>query len=117
RMSSPAKWRLDGREVKPTTRQREDTGMNDRTNAVRRGMLSASAAAALVLAGNVVARATDKTGGGVECAGVNACKGKGSCKGAENACKGKNEGKGKGFVDMSSDDECEKPGGKVVAEK
>ena len=45
--------------------------MNGRTNAVRRGMLIASAAAALVLAGNVVARAADKTGGGVECAGVN----------------------------------------------
>jgi len=64
-----------------------------------------------------VARAADKTGGGVECAGVNACKGKGSCKGVENACKGKNECKGKGFVDMSSADECKKAGGKVVAEK
>ena len=72
--------------------------MNGRTNAVRRGMLIASAAATLVLAGNVVARAADKTGGGVECAGVNACK-------------------GKGFVDMSSADECKKVGGKVVAEK
>ena len=90
--------------------------MNGRTNAVRRGMLIASAAAALVLAGNVVARAADKTGGGVECAGVNACKGKGSCKGAGNACKGKNECKGKGVVDMSSADECKKAGGKVVAD-
>jgi len=80
-------------------------------------MLIASAAAALVLAGTVMARAADKTGGGVECAGVNACKGKGSCKGAENACKGKNECKGKGFVDMSSADECKKAGGKVIAEK
>ncbi len=91
--------------------------MNERTNGVRKGMLIASAAAALILAGNVVARAADKAGGGVECAGVNACKGKGSCKGAENACKGKNECKGKGFVDMSSADECTKAGGKVIAQK
>ena len=72
--------------------------MNGRTNAVRRGMLIASAAAALVLAGNVVARAADKTGGGVECAGVNACK-------------------GKGYVDVGSADECTKAGGRVIASK
>ena len=33
------------------------------------------------------------------------------------SCKGKNECKGKGFVDMSSAEECKKAGGKVVAEK
>ena len=52
---------------------------------VGRGVLIASAAAALVLAGNVVARATDKTASEVHCAGINACKGQGSCAGAANA--------------------------------
>ncbi len=83
-------------------------------NSVGRGMLIASAAAALVLSGNVVARAADKTGTEVHCAGINACKGKGSCAGAENSCKGKNECKGKGYVGTSSADECVKKGGKVI---
>jgi hypothetical protein len=86
-------------------------------NAVGRGVLIASAAAALVLAGNVVARATDKTGTEVHCAGINECKGKGSCAGAENTCKGKNGCKGKGFVDVSSAEECVKKGGKVIEPK
>jgi hypothetical protein len=84
---------------------------------VGRGVLVASAAAALLLAGNVVAHATDKAGGEVECAGINACKGKGSCAGAENACKAKNSCKGKGFVNVSSAEECLKQGGKVIASK
>ncbi len=91
--------------------------MNGRTNGVRRGMLIASAAAALLLSGKVVARAADKAGGEVHCAGINACKGKGSCAGAENACKAKNDCKGKGYVDVSSAEECKKAGGKVLAEK
>jgi hypothetical protein len=84
---------------------------------VGKGMLIASAAAALILAGNVTARAGEKTGGDVHCAGINACKGQGSCAGADNACKGKNGCKGKGFVDVSSADECAKKGGKVVEPK
>ena len=91
--------------------------MNKGMIKVRRGMLIASAAAGLILAGNVVARAADKAGGEVHCAGINACKGKGSCAGAENSCKAKNDCKGKGRVDVSSVDECTKAGGKVVASK
>ena len=91
--------------------------MNGRTNGVRRGMLIASAAAALILSGEVVTRAADKAGGEVHCAGINACKGKGSCAGAENACKAKNDCKGKGYVDVGSAEECKKAGGKVIAEK
>ena len=72
--------------------------MNKGMIKVRRGMLIASAAASLILAGNVVARAADKAGGEVHCAGINACK-------------------GKGVVAMSSADECKKAGGQVVAEK
>ncbi|MBI3770120.1 MAG: hypothetical protein HY271_16730 [Deltaproteobacteria bacterium] len=84
---------------------------------VGKGMLIAGAAAALILAGNVIARAGDKTGGDVHCAGINACKGQGACAGADNSCKGKNGCKGKGFVKVSSADECVKKGGKVVEPK
>ncbi len=86
-------------------------------NSLGRGILIASAAASLVLAGNVVARAQEKTGGPVHCAGINECKGKGSCAGAENACKAKNECKGKGWVEMSGAGECVQKGGKVVEPK
>jgi hypothetical protein len=84
-------------------------------NTVGRGVLIAGAAAALLLGGHVVARATDKAGGEVHCAGINECKGKGACAGAENACKAQNACKGKGFVDVSSAEECIKKGGKVIA--
>ena len=82
---------------------------------VKRGMLIASAAASLILAGNVVARAADKAGEEVHCAGINPCKGKGSCAGANNACKAQNQRKGKGYVDVSSAEECTRAGGKVIA--
>jgi hypothetical protein len=86
-------------------------------NTVGRGVLIASAAAALWLTGGVVARATDKAGSEVHCAGINECKGKGSCAGAENACKAQNACKGKGYVDVSSAEECIKKGGKVLEPK
>ena len=91
--------------------------MNTGTIKVRRGMLIASAAASLILAGNVVARAAEKAGGEVHCAGINACKGKGGCAGVQNSCKGKNDCKGKGHVDVSSVDECTKAGGTVISSK
>lgn len=84
---------------------------------VSRGLLIATAAATMVVAGAISAPATDKMGSEVHCAGVNECKGKGSCAGAENGCKGKNACKGKGFVDMSSAEDCVKKGGKVVESK
>jgi len=86
-------------------------------NTIGKGVLIASAAAALILAGNVVAQTGDKTGGEVHCAGINACKGQGSCAGANNSCKGKNDCKGKSFVNVSSADECTKKGGKVIEPK
>ena len=82
-----------------------------------RALLVATAAATMLLAGHAVARATDAAGGEVHCAGINECKGKGSCAGAHNSCKAQNECKGKGFVDVSSADECVKKGGKVVDPK
>lgn len=46
----------------------------------------------------------------VKCYGVNACKGKSSCKTANNACKGQNTCKGKGFVAMNAK-QCDQVGG------
>jgi hypothetical protein len=51
----------------------------------------------------------------VHCSGVNACKGKGGCKGADNSCKGQNGCKGKGWVEMS-EKKCKDKGGTVVPE-
>jgi hypothetical protein len=82
-----------------------------------RAILLATAAATLLLSGAVVAKAGDTAGGEVHCAGINECKGKGSCAGASNACKAQNECKGKGYVDVSSAEECTKKGGKVVEPK
>lgn len=84
-----------------------------------RGLLIATAAAGLIIAGAVTARAEEGKKGGsmVHCAGINACKGQGSCAGAGNACAGKNECKGKGVTDVSSADECAKKGGKIVESK
>ena len=84
-----------------------------------KGFLIASAAAGLILAGSVAARAEHegKTGDNmVHCSGVNACKGKGGCATAENSCAGQNGCKGKGVVEMSRED-CQKKGGKVVEKK
>lgn len=82
-----------------------------------RAVLVATGAAALLLAGGVVARAVEQGSGEVHCAGINECKGKGSCAGAANACKAQNECKGKGYVDVSSAEECIKKGGKVIEPK
>ena len=49
----------------------------------------------------------------VHCYGINSCKGKNDCKSATNSCKGKSACKGKGFLNVSSEDECKEKGGKV----
>jgi len=51
----------------------------------------------------------------VHCQGVNDCKGKSGCKTAANACAGQNGCKGKGYVDVTSEDECKAKGGTVMA--
>jgi hypothetical protein len=82
-----------------------------------RSILIASAAATLFLTGAVVARADEKMGGDqVRCAGINACKGQGSCATAHNECKGKNGCKGKGITKTSPED-CKAKGGTVAPEK
>ena len=86
---------------------------------VSRGFLIASAAAGLILAGGIAAKADhhEKAGGDkVNCAGVNDCKGKGSCATDTHACAGMNACKGKGVVEMSKE-ECQKKGGKVAEKK
>lgn len=85
--------------------------------AITRGFVIAGAAAALILSGEVSARADEKTGGEVHCSGINACKGQGACAGATNACQGKNTCKGQGMVKVKSAEECTKKGGKVVEPK
>jgi len=83
-----------------------------------RGVLVASAAAALFLAG-VAGRAHAEGPGAeakVKCEGVNSCKGHGECKSARNACKGKNGCAGEGFV-MMTQAECDAAKAKAAEEK
>ena len=71
-------------------------------------------AAALTLASVPVTSAlAQSTSSEVQCFGINACKGQGSCKGANNACKGQNSCKGKGFVMKSSAADCTNAGGTI----
>jgi len=69
-----------------------------------KGALVASAVAGLFAAA-VPAVVHAKDAGKVKCAGINDCKGKGSCKGAKTSCKGMNECKGKGMVEVT-EKEC-----------
>lgn len=52
----------------------------------------------------------------VKCAGLNECKGKGACAGADNACKSVNSCKGKGWIE-TSERECLDKGGTVLSSK
>jgi hypothetical protein len=49
----------------------------------------------------------------VDCAGVNACKGQGTCKTATSGCGGQNECKGKGVIAMT-EAECKAKGGTIA---
>ena len=84
---------------------------------MNKSILIASAAATLFLSGAVVARAEQKAGADeVRCAGINACKGQGSCAGAGHSCAGKNACKGQGHTKTTAAD-CKAKGGKVVEAK
>jgi|CXWL01.1.fsa_nt_gi hypothetical protein len=50
----------------------------------------------------------------VKCTGINECKGKGACGGANHGCAGKNECKGKGWTMMTEAD-CKAKSGTVAA--
>ena len=52
----------------------------------------------------------------VLCDGINSCKGKSACKGADNDCKGKNACKGKGWTMAKSEKACTDKKGTVVTE-
>ena len=83
-------------------------------NAFGKGIVIASAVATLLASGTLVAQAEDKAGGDkVRCAGINECKGHGSCAGEGHSCKGQNSCKGQGWVETSAA-ECSEKGGKVV---
>jgi hypothetical protein len=76
-----------------------------------KGALIAAMAAGLFGTAPAIVNAADSAK--VHCAGVNSCKGKGSCHSASNGCAGKNGCKGKGWVVMS-EKECKDKGGKVT---
>jgi uncharacterized membrane protein len=87
---------------------------------MKRGTLTGAVIAAAVasmfasgMAGAHPNHAKDKAKG-VKCAGVNGCKGKGECGGADNACRGMNECRGQAWVSVASRKECDARGGKVV---
>lgn len=71
----------------------------------------AVAAASLFAMAPITAVQANETG--VQCWGVNECKGHNDCKTDKNACKGHAECKGQGFVNMKSEKECTDKGGKV----
>jgi hypothetical protein len=90
-------------------------------NPVRTGTMIALAAASLFAAAcsktpdtkSTMPAAGEKTAG-VQCMGINSCKGQGSCKTAQNACKGQNSCKGTGRVEAASSEECTTKGGTVA---
>ena len=77
-----------------------------------KGALIAAMAAGLFSASApLVATAADSDK--VQCQGVNSCKGKSACHGANNGCAGQNACKGKGWI-QTTEKECKAKGGKVV---
>jgi hypothetical protein len=88
---------------------------------VRKAVLGAAVASALgSLLASGVAFAAEKEGKTAEktvrCAGVNDCKGKGSCKSAKNDCKGQNACKGQSFSELT-EKACLAKGGTVEQPK
>jgi len=88
----------------------------------RNGVLLASAAAMMFIAGTAMAQGTmsgpnamSAETAKVKCVGANDCKGHGACKSAQNDCKGQNSCKGKGFIHTSTTKECSDKGGKPEA--
>jgi hypothetical protein len=76
------------------------------------GAALAVAAAGLFLSGSAGVVAADTKEAKVQCAGVNACKGKSECSSAKNGCSAQNSCKGQGWMSMS-EKQCLEKGGKV----
>ena len=79
-------------------------------NQTRGLALAATAASLFALA--PLASAADSADTQGYCYGVNACKGKSSCKTANNSCVGRNSCKGQGFVDSVTKSTCDQLGGR-----
>lgn len=75
----------------------------------------ATAAAVAFIAAPFTATVADAAAK-VKCYGVNACKGKSTCKTAKNTCKGKNSCKGQGFL-MKTEAKCKKLNGSTEEPK
>lgn len=76
------------------------------------GAALAVAAAGLFLSGTAAVVAADTKEAKIQCAGINACKGKSDCATATSACHGQNACKGQGWVKMT-EKQCLEKGGKV----
>ena len=76
------------------------------------GAALAVAAAGLFLSGTAGVVAADTKEAKVQCAGVNACKGKSECSSAKNGCSGQNACKGQGWLKMT-EKQCLDKGGNV----
>jgi hypothetical protein len=78
--------------------------------------LALAAAAASLFALAPLASAADSADTQGYCYGVNACKGKSSCKTATSGCQGQNSCKGTGLVDSVSKGTCDQLGGRFSTE-
>jgi uncharacterized membrane protein len=76
------------------------------------GAALAAAAASLFLSATVSVSSANAEEAKVQCAGVNACKGKSECSSAKNGCSGQNACKGQGWRTMT-EKQCVEKGGKV----
>lgn len=82
---------------------------------IRKGVILATAAAALLVATNGFAADNSPSHEKpVKCNGVNSCRGRSQCgvKG-KNACAGQNSCKGQGWLYMKNEQECKSKGGAV----
>ena len=78
------------------------------------GVSLALLAAALLASAPLAAEHSANTPG--KCFGVNACKGKSSCRSTGHSCKSQNACKGQGFVRVTKDT-CDQIGGHFVPDK
>ena len=76
-----------------------------------RGLALAATAASLFVLAPLAAHADGGSDALGYCYGVNACKGKSSCKTAKSGCQGQNACKGQGFVDSVNVQTCAQLGG------
>ena len=80
---------------------------------IQGAMLAAAVAALFAANGAIAGEEKASEGKQVQCEGINACKGKGTCAGAGHSCGGQNECKGKGVTTTTAED-CKAKGGKVA---